>query len=188
MYVWPHMDESLKSTVLDQLQGSLSDKGSKGIIKEVETEIARFYDMPYCLFFSSATGAMHSLTFALNLQAGDEVIVPTYTFFASFSPLAYEGIQVVQSDCDEYGQISIAGLQRLVTPRTKGVVCTHMWEFPATSRRCAISVIATSCFWSRTARMRISDAIEASVWAGPRTLRYSAPTRKCSRPAKAVSC
>jgi perosamine synthetase len=130
MYVWPHVDESLKSIVLHQLQSSLSDKGSKGVIKAVETKVARFYDMPYCLFFSSATGALHSLTFALNLQAGDEVIVPTYTFFASFSPLAYEGIRVVQADCDEHGQISIAELQKLVTPRTKGIVCTHMWGIP----------------------------------------------------------
>lgn len=130
MYEWPHVDESLERVVREQLRSSLSDKGSTGVIKAVERQIAGFYDMPFSLFFSSATGAMHSLTFALGLKAGDQVIVPTYTFFATFSPFAYEGMQIVQCDCDEYGQISVSELRKHLTPRTRAVVCTHMWGVP----------------------------------------------------------
>lgn len=131
MYQWPYIDASLKEAVLNQLDSSLSDKGANGIICAAEEALAEFYGSKYAVFFSSATGAMHSLTFALGLNAGDEVIVPSYTFFATFSPFAYEGQKIVQCDCDEYGQISVKDVVRKITPRTKAVVCTHMWGIPS---------------------------------------------------------
>jgi dTDP-4-amino-4,6-dideoxygalactose transaminase len=130
VYQWPYVDNSLERDVIDQLRASLSDKGSKGVIRELEKEIAERYEMPHCLFFGSATGAMHSLAYALGLQPGDEVLVPSYTFFASFSPLAYEGLTIVQCDIDENGQIDLKDMAKRVTPRTKAAVCTHMWGIP----------------------------------------------------------
>jgi Predicted pyridoxal phosphate-dependent enzyme apparently involved in regulation of cell wall biogenesis len=130
MYRWPYVDGELEKVVREQLLDSLSDKGSDGVIKEVEKKIAAFYDVPYALLFSSATGAMHSLKFALDLRPGDEILVPTYTFFATFSPFAYEGIGIVQCDSDLHGQISVFELEKRVTSRTRAVVCTHMWGVP----------------------------------------------------------
>lgn len=130
MYQWPVLDEKLINVVIAQLRESLSDKSSSGIIKKTEEKLATYYGSKYCLLFSSATGAMHSLVFALDLAAGDSIVAPVYTFFATASPFAYEGIKVVFCDADEHGQLSVDDLQRRYCSGIKAVVCTHMWGIP----------------------------------------------------------
>jgi perosamine synthetase len=130
MYEWPVLDGSLIEAITAQVKESLSDKGSSGIIKATEEKIANYYGSRYCLLFSSATGAMHSLAFALDLSPDDSVIAPAYTFFATMSPFAYEGINVVLCDVDECGQLSIEDLRHRYKPDVKAVICTHMWGIP----------------------------------------------------------
>lgn len=130
MYEWPIIDEKLEMVVINQLKRSLSDIDSKGVIGEVESVIKDYYKTEYAVFFSCATGAMHSLYYALDFKPGDEIIVPSYTFFATFSPFAYEGVNIIQADCDNYGNISASEIERLHTDNTKAVVLTHMWGIP----------------------------------------------------------
>lgn len=156
MYQWPIIDDRLIAAVTAQLRESLSDKGSTGIIKRTEEKLATFHGTKYCLLFSSATGAMHSLAFALDLKEGDEVLAPGYTFFATSSPFAYEGIDIIHCDADGFGQIDIEDVRRKLTDDAKVVVCTHMWGIP-----CDMAPLKAFC--EENALFLIEDCSHAHV-------------------------
>lgn len=131
MYNWPIIDNDLESAVLKQLHESLSDVNSTGILGDLENDICKYYDVPYSIFFSSATGAMHTLIYALNIEEKDNVIVPTYTFFATYSPFSYDGVEVRQVDSDEFGNLDPRQIESLIDKNTKAIVLTHMWGVSA---------------------------------------------------------
>jgi dTDP-4-amino-4,6-dideoxygalactose transaminase len=77
---------------------------------------------------------------AAGLGEGDEIIAPAYTFFATATPFAYEGVKVVFADADGWGNLDPAALPALLTDRTRAVVVTHMWGNP-----CDMTAIAAFC-------------------------------------------
>jgi dTDP-4-amino-4,6-dideoxygalactose transaminase len=66
----------------------------------------------------------------INLGRDDEIICPTYTFFATISSVVYTGAHPVFCDCDESGNITVAEIQKKITTKTKAVIVTHMWGMP----------------------------------------------------------
>lgn len=130
-YHWPLINESLERAVLRQLHRSLSDVDANGILGELERTICDYYEANHSIFFSSATAAMHSLYYALGLKPGENIVVPAYTFFASYSPFAYEGIEIRQADSDQLGNIDAESASTLVDENTRALIATHMWGVPA---------------------------------------------------------
>ncbi|MBF6187043.1 MULTISPECIES: DegT/DnrJ/EryC1/StrS family aminotransferase [Nocardia] len=139
-YVWPIVDHALESRVLQQLSSSLSDRDASGVIGEFERSFAAFVGTRYAVSFASGTAALHALTRCAGLQPGDVVIAPAYTFFATASPFAYEGIEVRFADADASGNLDPGSLPRLVDERTKAVIVTHMWGIP-----CQMAEIKAFC-------------------------------------------
>ena len=58
----------------------------------LENEIAKYEKASYALATSSGTSALLCSAFALGLKPGDEIIVPAYTFVASYSSLIFLGL------------------------------------------------------------------------------------------------
>jgi dTDP-4-amino-4,6-dideoxygalactose transaminase/thymidylate kinase len=139
-YTWPHVDAPLRSAVDRQLHRSLSDRDGSGVIGEFEEAFAAFAGAEYALAFSSGTSALHAMCVAAGLQAGDEIIAPAYTFYATATPFAYEGVKVVFADADALGNVDADALPGLVTDRTKAVIVTHMWGIP-----CDMTAIGQFC-------------------------------------------
>jgi perosamine synthetase len=81
---------------------------------------------------SNGTTALHLALLALGVGPGDEVIVPTVTYVATANAVKYCGATPVLADSSP-GTLNIdpAELERLVTPRTKGVVSVHLYGIPA---------------------------------------------------------
>lgn len=86
--------------------------------------------MPYALLSNSGTSAIFSMFEGLNLQPGDEVLCPVYTFHATISPLMYTGATPVFCDCDSSGNICIEEIKSRYTEKTKAIIITHMWGMP----------------------------------------------------------
>ncbi|WP_181970571.1 DegT/DnrJ/EryC1/StrS aminotransferase family protein [Kitasatospora xanthocidica] len=139
-YTWPLIDERLRQAVDRQLDRSLSDRDASGVIGEFEREFARFVGSRYAIAYSSGTSALHAMCVAAGLGEGDEVIAPAYTFFATATPFAYEGVKVVFADADGWGNLDPATLPALLTDRTRAVIVTHMWGNP-----CDMTAIAEFC-------------------------------------------
>ena len=75
---------------------------------------------------SNGTNALYSMFFGANIGYKDEVIVPAYTFFATATPLFQLGVIPVMCDSEDNGNISAQAIEKLITPKTKAVVITHM--------------------------------------------------------------
>lgn len=139
-YQWPHVDEGLEQAVLRQLHRSLSDQDADGVIGEFERAFADFIGTPFAVSFSSGTAALHAMTRAAGLHPGDAVLAPAYTFLATATPFAYEGIDVIFCDADAYGNVTADDMATRLTPAVRAVLVTHMWGNP-----CAMDDIAAFC-------------------------------------------
>ena len=96
-----------------------------------EQEFAAFIDMPHAVSVSNGTVALELALRALGVGPGDEVILPARSFFASASCIVAVGAEPVFADIlPETQNIDPASVERLVTPRTRAVICVHLAGLP----------------------------------------------------------
>ncbi len=106
------------------------------IVDEFEKEFADFIGVKYGLASNSGTSSLHEALFAVGVSAGDEVIVPSFTFVASVSTiLAARGIPVfcdvdINTHC-----IDPKDVERKITSRTKAIMVVHVWGNPCDMER-----------------------------------------------------
>ena len=109
-------------------------------VARFEEEWARFTSTRHCVGVASGTAALELAYAAVGIGAGDEVIAPANTFFATVSQLMRLGARPVLVDCDEYGQIDVSRAAAAVTPRTRAVVGVHLFGHP-----CDADAVASLC-------------------------------------------
>ena len=104
------------------------DGPRKGIwkSKELEAELCKTLSCGYAQLVSSGTAALTTAFAALGIGAGDEVIMPVFTFVASFECVLSVGAVPVLVDVDETLTLDPAAVRRAITPRTKCVMPVHM--------------------------------------------------------------
>lgn len=104
------------------------DGPRKGIwkAKELETEICRSLKCSHAQLVSSGTAALTAAFAALGIGAGDEVIMPVFTFVASVESILSVGAVPVMVDVDETLTLDPEAVRRAITPRTKCVMPVHM--------------------------------------------------------------
>jgi len=130
-FPWPLITERTKQAVLKQMDQTISIYDRSGIFAEFEDRWNAYHGTRYSLLTSSGTMGLFTMFVACELGAGDEVIVPAYTFHATASPLLWTGATPILCDCDESGNIDPNALRELITSHTKAVVVTHLWGVPA---------------------------------------------------------
>src|SRR5215210_5068874 len=97
-----------------------------------EAEWADFCEAGHAVGVASGTAAIHLTLEALDVGAGDEVVVPANTFVASVLPVIHRGATPVLVDCDPVtATIDVDALARAVTPRTRAVIAVHLYGQPA---------------------------------------------------------
>ena len=111
------------------------------VVRELERDYAAFTGEPYALAHSNGTAALIAAFFALDLQPGDEVIVPSATFWASVLPMLWFGLVPVfcESEPERMG-LDPQDIERKITERTRAIVVVHLWGLP--SKMTEILVIA----------------------------------------------
>ncbi len=104
------------------------DGPRKGIwkAKELEQEICRTFGAGYAQLTSSGTAALTTVMAALGIGAGDEVIMPTFTFVASFEAVLSVGAIPVLVDIDETLTLDPKAVEAAITNRTKAIMPVHM--------------------------------------------------------------
>lgn len=97
----------------------------------LERELAACLGVPEVVGVNSGTDALALSLRALDIGAGDEVIVPTFTFFATAEAVSMVGARPVFADCAP-GQYNLdaASLERALTPRTRAVIVVHLFGEP----------------------------------------------------------
>src|SRR6201986_768940 len=94
--------------------------------KELEEEICKTFNVGHAQLLSSGTAALTTAMAALGIGAGDEIIMPTFTFVASFEAVLSVGAIPVLVDIDETLTLTPAAVEAAITPRTKAVMPVHM--------------------------------------------------------------
>ncbi len=77
------------------------------------------------LLCTSATHALEMMALLLNIQLGDEVILPSYTFVSTANAFALRGATLRFGDIDKFGNLRADEILRLKNSRTRAVVQVH---------------------------------------------------------------
>ncbi len=101
-------------------------------VKSFENNFAKAHSCKFCIGVSSGTAALHVSLMALEISIGDEVIVPSNTFFATAEAVSLTGATPVFVDCEEqYFNINPNAIEDKITKKTKAIVAVHLYGQPA---------------------------------------------------------
>jgi len=121
----------------------------------LERELAAMLEVEHAIGVSSGTDALLVAMMALGITAGDEVITPTYSFFATAGCVSRLGATPVFVDIDPITfNVSPAAVEAAITPRTKAIIPVHLYGLVADMD--ALQRIST-----RTGIAIIEDAAQA---------------------------
>ena len=94
--------------------------------KELEKAITETFGVRHAQLTSSGTTALSTAMAVMGVGHGDEVIMPTFTFVASFEAIIAAGAIPVLVDIDETLCLDPKAVEAAITPRTKMVMPVHM--------------------------------------------------------------
>jgi dTDP-4-amino-4,6-dideoxygalactose transaminase len=122
-------------------------------VETFEREIADQLGVAHAIGVSSGTDAILAALMALGIGPGDEVVTPTYSFFATAGCVARVGAKPVLVDVDPVTfNMTADGLARAITPRTKAVIPVDLYgqmvdmdPLIAVAREHRIAVIEDAC-------------------------------------------
>ncbi|CAN5168234.1 hypothetical protein BH23VER1_BH23VER1_25070 [soil metagenome] len=97
-------------------------------VTEFEEEVARFVGCGHAIGVSSGTDAILVALMALGIGPGDEVICPSFTFFATAGCVARVGATPVFADsCPVCFNVDVESAAAKITPRTKALIPVHLF-------------------------------------------------------------
>lgn len=93
---------------------------------ELESELKKVFQTNHVQLVSSGTAAVSVALASAGIGAGDEVIMPTFTFVASFEAIMMLGAIPVLVDIDDTLALDPDAVQKAITPRTKAIMVVQM--------------------------------------------------------------
>jgi perosamine synthetase len=101
-------------------------------LTEFEAAFTHLTGVGHAVAVSSGTAGLHLAMLALGIGAGDEVIVPSFTFIAAANAIRYVGATPVFVDIDCVTlNLSPAAVARAINSRTRAIVAVHTFGVPA---------------------------------------------------------
>jgi dTDP-4-amino-4,6-dideoxygalactose transaminase len=128
---WPSFTKEESDAVSAVLLSNKVNYWTGTECREFEKEFAHWSGVKYAVALANGTLALDVALKGLGIGSGDEVIVTSRTFIASVSCVVNAGATPVFADVDEdSGNLSAATIERVLTPRTKAVICVHLAGWP----------------------------------------------------------
>ncbi len=126
---WPIVTAEDEAAVLEVLRrGGMS---GTDVTKEFEKEFAAWMGVPHALGYCNGTAALLGAMWACGVGAGDEIICPSMTYWASATPALQLGAAVNFADIDaDTLCISPKDIEHRIGPRTKAIVVVHYTGYP----------------------------------------------------------
>lgn len=129
---WPIPEQEEVTAVSDLIrEGMWGQYGRNGVANQLEAEFADYIGTLYALAHNNGTSALHACAFALGLSPGDEVILPSATYWATAMPMLNTGAIPIFADVDPiFLNLDPADVESKITPRTKAMVVCHQGGMP----------------------------------------------------------
>jgi dTDP-4-amino-4,6-dideoxygalactose transaminase len=129
---WPQVTEADKKAVIEVLDRGLLSGMYAPATRAFEADFAAYVGAKHALLTHCGTSALQLAVAAAGVGAGDEVIVPAYTFIATAFACLQEGAIPIFADVDEKtGLIDPAGVEAAISPRTRAIMPVHVHGCPA---------------------------------------------------------
>jgi len=101
-------------------------------VVKFEESVAVYLDVKHAIGLASGTDALVLALRALNIGAGDEVIIPAYTFFATAGTVMSVGAKPVFVDVNPQSyQIDVSKIKFVITSKTKAIIPVHLYGHPS---------------------------------------------------------
>ena len=128
---WPSFTQEEANAVSQVLLSNKVNYWTGQECRQFENEFAKWADSKYAIAMGNGTLALDVALQALDIGAGDEVIVTPRTFIASISSVVNAGATPVFADVDEAtGNITPESIAAVLTAKTKAIVCVHLAGWP----------------------------------------------------------
>lgn len=97
-----------------------------------ESEFAAYCEARHCIGVGNGLDALHLILRAMEIGPGDEVIVPTNTYIATWLAVSYAGATPVPVEpAEKTFNIDPERIEAAITPRTRAVIAAHLYGQPA---------------------------------------------------------
>jgi len=138
---WPIWDKSAEDSILSVLRSGNWFRGRGTKVTEFEKKYAKLMGAKRCLATASGTTALLVAMHALDIDAGDEVLVAPYTFIATYNVVFLSKALPVFVDTDqETFTMNPDKIEEKINERTKAILPVHILGLPADMN--AINAIA----------------------------------------------
>lgn len=121
--------EGIESEILSRLRGTQYIQGAA--VESFEKHWAAYCGTNVAVGVDSGTAALELTLRALDIGAGDEVIVPAHTFIATAAAVVLCGATPVFVDAEShYWQMDVDAVKKALTPRTRALIAVHLYGQP----------------------------------------------------------
>lgn len=128
---WPSFTAQEADAVRNVLLSNKVNYWTGTECREFEKEFAAWAGTRYAVALANGTLALDVALKALGIGPGDEVVVTPRTFIASISCVVNAGATPVFADVEaDSGNLSAATIAKVLTPRTRAVICVHLAGWP----------------------------------------------------------
>lgn len=129
LFRWPIITPEDEAAVLEVLRsGKMS---GLEVTMKFESEFAAWHDAKFALAHNNGTASLQAAMWGCGVGAGDEVIGPSFTYWASVMPALGLGAKIVFADVDPTSFcIDAKDIERRITPRTRAIVVVHYCGYP----------------------------------------------------------
>ena len=129
---WPVYDSTEEQALIDVLRSNNWGRLDGKVTAKFEEQYAKMMDAKYSLAVSGGTTALYTMLGVLNTGPGDEVIMPVYTFVATYNVVVLNYALPILVDTDiESFQIDTQKMEKAITKQTKVLMPVHMGGIPA---------------------------------------------------------
>jgi len=128
---WPQFDENEERNLLQVLRSRKWGRHEGDQISQLEQRFAELCEVKYALMVSSGSTALEIALRAAGVEAGDEVLVPPYTFMSTImSVLVVNALPVFVDIHPDTYCMDPQLLEERITPHTKAIVPVHLGGMP----------------------------------------------------------
>ncbi|KXK52468.1 MAG: DegT/DnrJ/EryC1/StrS family aminotransferase [Chloroflexi bacterium] len=126
----PQLGVEEEEAVLAVLRSGQITQGER--VAAFEAAFAAYHGAEYAIATSNGTTALSTVIMAHGIGAGDEVIIPSFSFFATASSVSFTGAVPVFADIDpKTFNLSPEAVEAAITPRTAAIMPVHLYGQPA---------------------------------------------------------